>query len=116
VKKNYVSHEVLEHTSLVSTITRRFNLDHLNDRVRLANDFRDCIDYDALERTPGEPALLPQVKLSEFMTHETNNEAAGQSELAEKLTGGPIDKETKKIYADTWLEAVDRLGVASIGR
>ena len=70
----------------------------------------------ALERRPAEPALLPQVKLSEFMTYETNFEAAGQSELAEKLTGGPLDKETKKIHADKWLQAVDRLGVASIGR
>lgn len=115
VKKNYVSHATLDHTSIVSTVTRRFNLEQLNDRVRLANDFRDCIDFDALESAPRDPALLPQTRVSEFDAHETNFASPGQSELAKDLTGGPIDRETKKIYTDKFLEAADRLGVARIG-
>jgi len=117
VKKNYVSHTQLDHTSVISTVTRRFNLDPLNDRVRTANDFRDCIDQDALERAqPRDPAILPQTRVSEFDAHETNYASPGQSELAKNLTGGPIDRETKKIYTDKFLQAADRLGVARIGR
>lgn len=115
VKKNYVSHVQYDHTSVISTMTRRFNLDPLNDRVRTANDFRDCIDPDALERAPADPIKLPQTQVSEFDAHESNYATPGQSELAKRLTGRSyLDKETKKIYTDKFLEAADRLGVANV--
>ncbi len=116
VKKNYVSHVQLDHSSILSTVTRRFALDPINDRVRRANDLADCIDRNALEsvRQP-EPIVLPRTVVSEFDAHETNYASPGQSELAMALTGRPnIDRETKKIHTDKFLEAADRLGVAEI--
>ncbi|MDF2694577.1 MAG: Acid phosphatase, partial [Labilithrix sp.] len=114
VKKNYVSHVTLDHTSILSSVTRRFNLEQLNDRVRTANDLADCIDRDALEQAPVAPVILPRTRVSEFDAHETNNATPGQSELAERLLGRQVDRETKKIYTDKFLEAADRLGVAEI--
>jgi phospholipase C len=115
VKKNYVSHVQYDHTSVLSTLTKRFNLDPLNDRVRTANSLEDCIDYDALERAPADPAAMPRLTVSEFDSHETNYASPGQSELAEKVTGKSyIDRETKKVYTDKYLEAIDRLGVANV--
>jgi Phosphoesterase family len=62
----------------------------------------------------GNPAILPRTRVSEFDAHETNFASPGQSELAAKLIGGPVDGETKKIYTDKFLQAADRLGVARI--
>jgi phospholipase C len=115
VKKNFVSHVEYDHTSVLSTITKRFNLDAINDRVRAANSFEDCIDENALTRPPADPAAMPRVTVSEFDAHETNYATPGQSELAMAYTGKPyVDKETKKIHTDKFLEAADRLGVANV--
>ena len=115
IKKNYVSHVEYDHTSVISTLTKRFNLDAINDRVRAANSFEDLVDFDALERAPADPAILPRTTVSEFDAHETNYASPGQSEMAQNVTGKSyIDRETKKIYTDKFLEAADRLGVANV--
>jgi phospholipase C len=115
VKKNFVSHVQYDHSSVLSTLTKRFKLDAINDRVRAAADLSDCIDRNALERVAAPaPAILPKTRVSEFDAHETNYESDGQAELAMQLIGKPVDRETKKIYTDKFLEAADRLGVAEI--
>jgi len=116
VKKNYVSHVQYDHSSVLSTITRRFNLEVLNDRVRTAKGFEDCIDFDALERAPNAPPTLPRTIVSENHAHESIAESTGQAELAQRLLGGPVSREAKKIATDKFLEAADRLGVVEIRR
>jgi phospholipase C len=115
VKKNYVSHVEYDHTSIISTLTRRFGLDPLNDRVRTANGLEDCIDLDALERSVASPALLPKTFVRESHAQDSIAESFGQSQLADRLLGGPLDREQKRIATNEFLHAADRLGVATIG-
>ena len=114
VKKNYVSHVQYDHSSIAATITRRFNLDPLNDRVRRANSIEDCIDWDSLSRQPNAPAVLPQTLVNERQAHESIEESHGQEKLNEVLLGGQPSREARKIQTDKFLEAADRLGVARI--
>jgi hypothetical protein len=96
-------------------MTRRFDLDPLNDRVRKANGFEDCIDPNALERPVGDPAILPKTIVRESQALESIAESLGQSQLADRVLGGPLKYEQKRIATDKFLEAADRLGVARIG-
>jgi phospholipase C len=114
VKKNYVSHVQYDHVSLLSTLTRRFNLKSLNKRVDKANDLRDLIDFDALESKPKDPAAMPKIQVSEKAAHESIRDSDGQKEIANLLLGGPVTLEDKKVYTDKFLENADRLGVADV--
>ncbi|MBX3188720.1 MAG: alkaline phosphatase family protein [Labilithrix sp.] len=116
VKKNYVSHVQYDHVSPISTLTRRFNLDTLNDRVRTANDLRDCIDFDALERSVPEPVVLPRTVVSQSHALDTIMESPGQAELMNRVLGGVPGKEHKRIATNAFLEACERLGVVEIRR
>lgn len=118
VKKNYVSHAQYDHVSFLSTVTRRFGLTPLNRRVATANDVRDCIDRNLVEtdRLPASPVKLQTVALSESRVHESIRFSLGQSELADIRFGGPATLEQKRRGTDELLTALDRLGVAQIGR
>jgi phospholipase C len=58
VKKNYVSHEVTDHTSILKLIERRFNLEPLSRRDAAAHDFTDMFDFNQMswEVPPDLPA------------------------------------------------------------
>jgi phospholipase C len=116
VKKNFVSHVQYDHSSVISTLTRRFNLRSINSRVDKAADFRDCIDFDALERKPDAPAIMPKTRVSESLAQESIYQSTGQKEVANLLLGGPVSQEQKKIYTDKFLSKADELGVAEIGK
>jgi len=118
VKKNYVSHVQHDHTSFLSTVTRRFGLNPLNNRVATSNDIRDCIDMNKVETHggPATPIALRSVRLSESLVHESIRESLGQSELANVTMGGPATLEQKTRATDEMLQAFDRIGVASIRR
>jgi phospholipase C len=115
VKRNYVSHVQYDHTSFLSTVTRRFGLSPLNGRVAAANDFSDCIDLNAAGtlHTPS-PVALQSVLLKESIVHESIRESLGQDELARIALGRPATLEEKRRATDQMLAAYDRLGVASI--
>lgn len=115
VKKNHVSHVQYDHTSFLSTVTRRFGLTPLNRRVSSANDVSDCIDRNAVEtlHTPS-PVAIRSVRLSERLVHESIRESLGQSELADVAFGGPASLESKRRATDEMLAAFDRIGVATI--
>ena len=57
-KRDYVSHVVYDHTSILAMIERKWNLPALTFRDANANDLRDFLDLPALAaRTPTFPAL-----------------------------------------------------------
>jgi phospholipase C len=117
IKKNFVSHVQYDHVSFLSTITRRLGLTPLNQRVVTANDVRDCVDMNLLERgNIADPVQLQSVNLSESLVHESIRESLGQSELALATMGRPATLEEKRRATDLLLGGYDRLGVASIGR
>lgn len=55
VKRGCAVSTQYDHVSLLSTLTRRFDLTPLNDRVSATNDLRDCIHPDFL----GDPQPAP---------------------------------------------------------
>ncbi len=116
VKKSFVSKAQYDHVSFLSTITRRFDLEVINDRVRTANDLSDCIDRDALERPLSDPAILPQTKVSAGDALDSVLDNPGQPELAERALGAQATREHKKVHTDKFLEAVDKLGIVSVRR
>lgn len=61
VKRGHVFHEVLDHSSVPGLISRVFDLDHVNDRSRLAGDFAGALDLSLVQgaNRPPAPALAP---------------------------------------------------------
>ncbi|WP_035791508.1 alkaline phosphatase family protein [Kitasatospora mediocidica] len=59
-KQNHVSHVLYDHTSILATIERKWNLPALTHRDANANDLTDFLDLDALAaRRPTFPRLPP---------------------------------------------------------
>ncbi len=57
-KKNYVSHVVFDHTSVLALVERKWNLPALTFRDANANDLTDMLDLEALkEGSPTFPSL-----------------------------------------------------------
>ena len=54
-KRNYVSHQVYDHTSILALIERKWNLPALTYRDANANDLTDFLDLEAM--TAGEPTF-----------------------------------------------------------
>lgn len=115
VKKNYVSHVQYDHTSFLSTVTRRFGLSPLNNRVAKANDVSDCIDMNALNSLKNpNPVTVQSVLLKESLVHESIKDSLGQDELAHIVLGRPATLDEKRRATDDMLAAYDRIGVATI--
>ena len=59
-KRNHVSHMVYDHTSILATVERKWNLPALTYRDANANDLMDFLDTDAMARAlPSFPKLPP---------------------------------------------------------
>jgi phospholipase C len=58
-KPGYVSHQVYDHTSILATIERKWNLPALTYRDANANDLLGCIDMDAVTARRPHFATLP---------------------------------------------------------
>ncbi|MEZ4371998.1 MAG: alkaline phosphatase family protein [Polyangiaceae bacterium] len=63
VRRGCVVSAQLEHASLAKTLSTRFGIPHLNDRVAAANDFSTCIDPYYLDN-PAPAPVLPQLSIS----------------------------------------------------
>jgi phospholipase C len=77
----------LEHVSILKTITMRFNLPALNQRVSDANDLSSCIDPAYLS-SPQPAPVLPPVTMSKAAVHARRPSAVAQAaheELAATL-------------------------------
>ncbi len=81
VRKGCVSSTQLDHVSVISTLTNKFGLAPLNDRVTETNDLTMAID-PALVDDPQPPISLPPLKLKRRPSYRTDVAFGGQKELA----------------------------------
>jgi phospholipase C len=58
-KRNYVSHVLYDHTSILAMVERKWNLPALTYRDANANDLTDFLDLDALARRQPTFRSLP---------------------------------------------------------
>ncbi|KAF8516660.1 phosphoesterase family-domain-containing protein [Gautieria morchelliformis] len=59
-KRDFVSHMVYDHTSVLALLERKFNLPALTFRDANANDLTDFLDFEALaKQTPNFPVMPP---------------------------------------------------------
>jgi len=115
VKKNFVSKKKYDHCSVLSTLTQRFGLDPINDRVRTANPIADCINTSASRSAGASGGLrLQRVQLTESTVLSSAEIAPGQKEIVDSVFRGKVPFESKRIFTDGMLATFDRLGVASI--
>jgi phospholipase C len=63
VRRGCAVDDVLEHSSVVATATRRFDLEPLNARADAANDLSPCIDPRRID-DPLSPPVIPPVSVS----------------------------------------------------
>ena len=84
VRRGCVTSTRFDHVSVLSTITRRFGLRPLNDRVTATNDLSVAIDPDLLE-DPQPPITLPATVVQRRETYRTERAFGGQTELAELM-------------------------------
>ena len=64
VRRGCAVNTVLEHSSVLATVSRRFGLEPLNPRVAAAADLSSCIDPQRLG-APLPPPELPVIEISE---------------------------------------------------
>lgn len=81
VRRGCVTSTRLDHVSIISTITRRFGLDPLNDRVTQTNDVSVAIDPERID-DPRPPIELPATKMVRRPTWKTDKKFGGQTELS----------------------------------
>ncbi len=62
VRKGCINNQVFDHTSVLATVTKRFGLEPLNERVAMATDLSSCIDPSLVGRAR-PPIRLPAVTL-----------------------------------------------------
>ena len=58
-KKNYVSHVVHDHTSILSLVEHKWNLPALTNRDGAADNLLDCLDLDAARRPSSRRRSCP---------------------------------------------------------
>lgn len=81
VRRGAIDETQFDHVSIISTLTRRFGLEPLNDRVTATKDLSSCLDPKLIE-APRSPVSLPALQT---MSSVPRIAAAphGQIELAE---------------------------------
>lgn len=87
VRRGCVVSAQLEHSSVAKTLSTRFGIPYLNDRVAGANDFSTCIDPYYLEN-PAPPPVLPQLKISRqrlLTRHRVGGEHPEMAAVARRL-------------------------------
>ncbi len=106
VKQGAIDSTMLDHVSVISTVTKRFGLEPLNTRVEDTNDFSSVIDPE-FAQNPRPAAQLPTVTLPPQMRLIAPPGIAvpGQDELArliDRTAGGP-DWRREHVHAATTL-------------
>jgi phospholipase C len=100
VKKGHVSHDLLDHVSVLSTLYDRFDLSangvgHLNDRVKNTSTLADCIDQGITGSNTPAPVDIPVLEFSESEIMDWTGVPFpdGQVGLAEMAQRGEIPRE-----------------------
>jgi phospholipase C len=114
VKKG-INKNPYDHTSILSSLTRRFGLEPLNERVARTNDLADAIDPNLLESDPSEPVTLQPMSLSHSAALESVR-AAGWHHDFDGLGIKPHDDAGKREDLDVLLANLDRVGAVAVGR
>jgi hypothetical protein len=100
VKKGHVSHDLLDHTSVISTLYDRFDLSangvgYLNDRAKYTSTLGDCIDPQVSQANAPPPIDIPVLEFSEseIMDWVEQPFPDGQEGLARMADRGEIPAE-----------------------
>jgi phospholipase C len=89
VRQGCAVNTMFEHTSVLSTLTRRFDLEPLNDRVSATNDLSPCIDPTRFD-DPLEPPTLPPVEVSMSALRGRRVDPTVHSEIASAIDAAGI--------------------------
>jgi len=118
VRRGCINSTVLDHVSVVSTITRRFGLTPLNQRVTATADVSSAINPELL-RDPQPPAPIPKLAVS--VSEVLSKRGSGQDELAAMIASGdvvlPPDRRHPNASREVALRLLDRaskLGVVTL--
>ncbi|MEM9493157.1 MAG: alkaline phosphatase family protein, partial [Myxococcota bacterium] len=109
--------ETLDHTSVVATLTRRFGLDILNDRVAVTRDLSLCIDPELIDNPRPAPEL-PVLDISRRAIAE-RPAAATHGEIAQVVNAMRLPRHLDRRGRDMeisnlWLERAARLGAVHL--
>ena len=120
VRRGATVSNTFDHVSVVATLTRRFGLRPLNDRVRATNDLSACIDPALVDSPRPGPALPPPPVIPMASLVERDRLLRGRPPLhhrelwqaAEALQLPPhLDRRHHSLaIAERWLSAGERLG------
>ncbi|MCH9688513.1 MAG: phosphoesterase [Deltaproteobacteria bacterium] len=118
VRRGCIDSTVVDHVSVLSTITRRFGLPPLNERVVQTADLSGAINPDLLG-DPQPPIQLPVLSVS--VSEVLSKRGTGQDELATMIAAGevplPADRRHANASHEVALRMLDRaakLGVAKL--
>ncbi len=90
VRRGCINSTQLEHTSIISTVTRRHGLVPLNDRVTATNDLSSCINPEFIG-DPQPPVKLPPIeaRLEDLLVQRPPNPST-HGELRQMIADGTI--------------------------
>ncbi len=125
VRRGQVVSTTFEHSTIVSTLTRRFGLEPLNARATATADLSSCIDPALLGNPQPGPALpmAPPVNLTALRRLDIQLRAAGRphshGELWDLAEAGRIprhlDRRDRSLQiAEHWLRVGERLGAVDL--
>lgn len=112
VRRGCVWSTRLDHVSVISTITRKFGLEPLNERVSATNDVAGAID-PALIDAPRPPTTLPALKMQRRATYQSDVKFGGQTELSRYMdrVSAPVQLDRRTDHDAIMNQLFDR-GVA----
>jgi phospholipase C len=113
-----VSSTQLDHVSVVSTATQRWELVPLNGRVEMTNDLSVCIDPGFVD-DPQPPASLPKMVVKRPQVHVAGAQYPGQEELfALADAGGVPARHDRRAQAEQTMAMIlawgERLGTLEV--
>lgn len=120
VRRGCAISTVFDHVSILSTVTKRWSLVPLNDRVAMTSDLSSCIDPSFVD-DPQPPASLPTMVVDAPRVHHPGARFPGQQELFELADRMALPPEIdRRANAQETMDAVlaegERLGVLVVRR
>jgi phospholipase C len=101
VRRGCVNSIQLDHVSVAATITRRWGLAPLNERVTMTNDVSSAVNPDYLD-DPQPPVVLPQVTVrvpDSFTIPDPHGRMQHQIELVRTVEAGRLSRELDRRWA-----------------
>lgn len=118
VRRGCINNTVVDHVSVLSTVTNRFGLDPLNQRVTETTDLSSAINPELLG-DPQPPAPIPMLSVS--ISEVLSKRGSGQDELAAMIASGdmplPADRRHDNASHEVAMRLLDRaskLGVVKL--